>query len=597
VKSWLRSRPAIMLAGALCAGMAATWAVGKVLDKRDEDRRDQFEVARMTDKMKTVCVGRFLIDVPEEAQVDLRQARVDGFNISVFNESEEEFQQRLSEREAQLAAKPDYLGGNKNLEVAREVKTESGLVGKILMHSRTVVEGTQGNGLGVERYRDEGITVEALVHGRGLGIDLYFENRGLEWLEDLPRLVNQLVPNPEGRSPDEPGFCVDRAYFRDPVTADQREQIMMFVQLPTHPDINFSLMLSAGGKPVENGILVRTDAADAKLSMTERMRISRLRAASREIGNLEGEELAEMIVEENDARVHSFWWEVKGTEDNVFVPRLVFKMNTGSGNRAPVPSSLSDGAALGLWDKILSSIRQRTTISATASQTDVLVTPLGTQASAGERCPESGWWLCGDGGNNIGVLGGQRQYIKKGDRMPQALLLPPRSLWDKVRGVQPSFESTNLTFWKLMDKRLQKRVPPSMALAPSISLSPRSSVNNEVSVEEQKHAAVGSFAVTGAACPASGWWRCEEPYALDGTRWFAKGSLLPPATFTVPPGVFGRSTNTPKSIQRRGEWRLVRLIAAPAGNEPRASTGEDDSLLPPTEHSHVGLATTIRGAI
>lgn len=517
----------------------------------------------MTDKMKTVCVGRFLIDVPEEAEIELRQARIDGFDIASFNETDEEFQKRVADREAQIKAKPDYLGGSKNLESAREVKTDSGLVGKILIHSRTVAEGTQGNGLGgVERYRDEGISTEALVHGHGISIDLFNENRALQWVEDLPRLVNQLVVNPDNRIPAEPGFCMDRVYARDPLRADQREQIMMFGRLPSHPDIEFMFIVSAGLKPDPQGVLARNQAADEALSMAERMRVTRLREALREIGGLAGEELAELVVEENEARGHSFWWEVSGTEDNVFVPHVVFRMSTGNGNRKPVPSSLSDGAALGLWDKISSSIRLRSAEPVANKQLEAPTTPLGTYASAGERCPESGWWLCGDGGDGIGVLGGQRQYMKKGDLMPQALLLPPQTLWDKLRGLQPSFESKNRTFWKLVDKRLQKRLPPPLPLALPVPPATTSVASRGLGVSEQSHVSVGSFAVTGVPCPASGWWRCEQSHALDGTRWFAQGALLPPATFAVPPGVFGGSTNAPRSIQRRGEWRLVRLADA-----------------------------------
>jgi len=563
VKSWLRSRPARMLAGALCAGLVATWAVGKVLDRREEGRRDQHEVARMTDKMKTVCVGRFLIDMPEEAQIELRQARIHSFDISTFDETEEEFLKRVAAREVQIRATPDRLGGNKNLESARNVETTSGLVGKIFMHSRTVDEGTRGNGLGgVERYRHEGISIEALVHGEGISIDMSFEDRALDKVDDLPRLVDQLVPNPDNRVPNEPGFCMDRAYVRDPLSADQREQIMMFARLPNHPDVEFMFIVSAGLKPEPHGVLERNKAADGALSMAERMRITRLREAPREIGGLAGEELAELVVEENEARGHSFWWEVSGTEDNVFVPHVVFRMSTGNGNRKPVPSSLSDGAALGLWDKISSSIRLRSTEPVANKHVEAPTTPLGTYASAGERCPESGWWLCGDGGDGIGVLGGQRQYMKKGDLMPQALLLPPQTLWDKLRGLQPSFESKNRTFWKLVDKRFQTRLPPPLPLALPVPPATTAVAGRGVSVSEQSHVSVGSFAVTGAPCPASGWWRCEQSHALDGTRWFAQGTLLPPATFAVPPGVFGGSTNAPESIHRRGEWRLVRLADA-----------------------------------
>ena len=580
MKSWLRSRLAKMLAGALCAGLAATWAVGNVLDKREVGRRDQHEVARMTEKMKTVCVGRFLIDMPEDAQIELTQARIDGFDISAFDETEEEFKKRVVDREAQIRAKPDWRGGDKNLESARDVETDSGLVGKIFVHSRVVDEGTKGDGMGgVERYRYEGISTEALMHGHGISIDLFFENRGLKWLEDLPRLVKQLVPNPNSRLPAESGYCMDRIYVRDPLHADQGEQIMMFARLPNHPDIELTLILLAGLKPDDNGVLARTDAADERLSMAERMRITRLRSAPREIGDLVGEELAELVVEENEARVHSFWWEVKGTEDNVLVPHLVLKMTTGNGNRQPIPSSLSDGAALGLWDKISSSLRLRPIAPVTVTKAELPVIPLGSVAEAGERCPQSGWWQCSEAGSGMNVLGGQRQYLCKGQKMPQALLLPPQTLWQRVRGLQSSYEVNTRTAWKLVDKRERARNLPALPLAQATLTAQASGnqMNGKSLPVVEPGVAIGCIAKTGLQCPASGWWRCEEPHALDGTRWFAVGSLLPAATFEVPSAAFGRTFGRAQAIQRRSIWQLVRHAPAPGGQIVEKATGSDSS--------------------
>lgn len=557
-------------------------AVGAGYVRANHGEQDRKTVAAMTAKMRTLCVGRFLIDLPEEARVELSEARIDGFKVLAFDETPEEFQKRLADREAQIRAVPDWLGGNKNLESARDVKTDDGLVGKVFMHSRKVNEGTQGNGMGgVERYRDEGISTEALVHGHGISIYLFYANRGLEWIEDLPKLVKQLVTNPDNGIPAEPGFCMDRAYVRDPLTADQREQITMFARMSNHPDVEFMLILSAGLKPDERGVLERTEEADAGLSMTQRMRISRLRAAPREIGGLAGEELAELVIEENDARVHSFWWEVNGTEDNVLVPHVVFKMTTGNGNRQPVPSSLSDGAAIGLWDKISSSIRLRPAKSVQISRTDAPSTPLGAYALAGERCPESGWWLCGEGGNGIGVLGGQRQYLRKGQKMPQALLLPPQTVWQRMRGLQPSYESKTRTGWKLVDKRERDRAQPSVPLAQA-TLAAQADSGSALDTARSTaypEVAIGCVAKTGMQCPASGWWRCEESHALDGTRWFAAGALLPAATFEVPSAAFGRAFGKTQAIQHRSVWQLVRHSDAPSVDPAPLHTGSDPPMV------------------
>jgi hypothetical protein len=247
------------------------------------------------------------------------------------------------------------------------------------------------------------------------------------------------------------------------------------------------------------------------------------------------------------------------------VPHFVFQMTTGEGNNERVPSSMSQDGAMALWDRISSSIRLRPAEPPKPVAAEPPPTPLGTQAWAGEPCPESGWWSCSDGGNGVGVLGGQRQYVKKGDRLPQALLLPPQTLWEKFRGLQPSYEAKDQTAWKLVDKRNRKRVPSPLPLAPATPAAAASITTAGVgpSVMEQQRVPVGSFVATGIPCPASGWWSCEDPRALDGTRWFAQGSLLPSATFAVPPGAFGRSANAARSIERRGAWRLVRLADDP----------------------------------
>ena len=154
------------------------------------------------------------------------------------------------------------------------------------MHSRTVTEGTAGNGSENESYRYEGVAVEALVHGNDVSIDLGSEYYSPDRVDNLNRLMSQLVPNPENALPQEPGFCIDRAYVRDLLRADQREQVTMFAGLPSHPDIDFMLILAAGTKRDEEGLLNRGEAAEAELPLMERFRVSRLRAGPRQIGGL-----------------------------------------------------------------------------------------------------------------------------------------------------------------------------------------------------------------------------------------------------------------------------------------------------------------------
>jgi hypothetical protein len=345
VKRSLQNGLAKLLAGMLIAGLTGAWAIGEVREKRQAGRQDKLEVARMTNKMTTVCLGRFLVDMPDEARLELARPRIDGFDISSFDEPEADFKVRLGQREARLRSAPDQFGGNRNLESVREVKTANGVVGKIFVHNRIVKEGTQANGLELERYRHEGVAVEALVHGQGMSFDLSADRYDPGQIDNLAKLV----PNPDNRVPTEPGFCVYRAWFRDPLAADQLEQIMMHARLPSHPDVEFMAILAAGLKPDKQSLLERRADTEAGWSASGKLRVSNLRAAPRTIGGIVGDELVTRFTEKNDAVVYSFAWEVDGTEDNVLIPHLVFEMDTGKSRHGTVGQGLVQHPVLAGW--------------------------------------------------------------------------------------------------------------------------------------------------------------------------------------------------------------------------------------------------------
>jgi hypothetical protein len=52
--------------------------------------------------MKTICVGRFLIDLPVETEVTIRGGFVGGFDVANIVESDEEYKNRLSATEKEI---------------------------------------------------------------------------------------------------------------------------------------------------------------------------------------------------------------------------------------------------------------------------------------------------------------------------------------------------------------------------------------------------------------------------------------------------------------------------------------------------------------
>jgi hypothetical protein len=383
-------------------------------------------------------------------------------------------------------------------------------------------------------------------------------------------LLARLKLKGETEVPASPGFCIGRALFAEPLPPHNTEHVVMHIGLPDHPDLGMAFSSLPGGGRGERSLLTRVADMDSDAGPDEMLRVTRLRAGKRDIGDFPGEESLERVREFNFATTFGFMWESEGVKDDLLKPFLSLELQAGISPEPggkPADASLHEDAVIALWDAIASSIRLRPNgpppADPPADSPDQPPGPeLGTTANAGDVCPQSGWWQCREGRPGIDVHGGQVQYMRQGERMPQALLLPRQTLWQKVRRIQPSAESPRLTAWTLIDKRMRPRVVSVVALAEA-GAPVLSGEMGGAELQAAPRAAVGSYVRTGETCPASGWWRCEETHALDGTRWFARGSVLPVATFQVPPGVFARAEG-PEVIQRRSLWQLVRQVEAPA---------------------------------
>lgn len=370
-------------------------------------------------------------------------------------------------------------------------------------------------------------------------------------------LLARLRLRGEDEVPSAPGFCIWRGIFVEPLPPHKTEHIAMHMGLADHPDLAVGMSSMPGGG-ADPDLLARVAETDASASADELLRVTKLRAQQRVINGIGGEEVLEKVRELNFTTGYGFMWEARGTTGDPMRPSLLLLLETGTSPRAggkPVDSSLHEDAVLALWERISSTLRVRPSgdPQASSAESGPPTLPLGATVRAGEPCPHAGWWRCGEGGPGVDVQGGAVQFIRQGETMPQALLLPRQTMWQRLRSVQPSVEPTRLTTWTLVDKRQRPRLPSIVALAPA-GLATRAA---DAGAEPTSAPALGTGRRTGDMCPASGWWRCDEANALDGTRWFGRGSVLPAATFLVPAGLFGRSPG-PDVIQRRSTWRLVR---------------------------------------
>jgi hypothetical protein len=136
--------------------------------------------------------------------------------------------------------------------------------------------------------------------------------------------------------------------------------------------------------------------------------------------------------------------------------------------------------------------------------------------------------------------------------------LPKPSAWDKVRGVQSSYEAGTPTVWRLADKRVHGRRLPAAGLAEAVTIATAEPTGGDVALAPR-----GRTLRSADVCPASGWWRCVDEEALDGTRWFARGAVLPPATYRLSTGANPRDRLQDQLVARQSGWQLMRIAVAP----------------------------------
>jgi hypothetical protein len=517
---------------------------------------DGYKVAKLTDRVKTACVGRFLIELPQAMELSYSHTFITGFWLSSFTESNEAFLARVGAREEAINAEPNE-GGDKNMEKVEEIARD-GFSGKILTFGRTTVKGLKDR----KPISYTNVALEGYVHSNGTTFTIKTDAIDPEQTNILGKIIEKLRVVAPDTVPSAPGFCFGAGMLIDPVPVEWTEGVAIFAGFREHPDLAMVFHTRAGLANTDNdpGRLVRDAKVDAAMPLWQRALIKKIRIGPRKISGIEGEEVVQRLGNQNFVNVYAFDWEVGGTNNDLFVPSMHLEMSTGHPVHAgapPVPSFLSEAALVELWDAISSSIRVRPTSPVIPVNKEVLLqgASLGDWAAAGDICLETGWWQCNEGGNGVQVLGGQRQFLKKGQRMPQVLLLPPQTIWEKVRRLQTSYESKQPTAWTLIDRRGKARANLDISLAPAIARNGSTvDIGTDTSGASTK---VGSFSRTGTACPASGWWRCQDSGAVDGTRWFAKGELLPAATFRIPQPTFQLRRNV-EVFQRRSMWQLVR---------------------------------------
>lgn len=374
------------------------------------------------EKTRTVCFGRFLMQVPATADVIFGPAEVET-PIQYFEDHGAKLHEHLSMRLAEVENERQFL--------LKDDIPRLPLFGK-------VIDGARSGQKIVFGSKDQaGYAVHSFVP---IGKDLYVQYiNSITPDEDIVSLINtvatHLQARPEGQIPAEPGSCIEGGFVP---LKQEYERVAIGIRMKELPDVHLSVDVHKNLERLRTGNspkLLREQArgfAEAVGLEAVFARTSILRQQERQLGLWKGEESAlRTPAFKDDKSVHEFRFHSVGAVNNPLQPELDIRLDSGvkDNRKASVNPSVTDEEALALWDKLITTIRVRQPSDATPDTQSRL--PLGSSARTGEICSQTGWWECT---GNRTIDGGSRRLLKAGEPMPQAQAVQRFSRWQKLVG-------------------------------------------------------------------------------------------------------------------------------------------------------------------
>ena len=398
------------------------------------------------EKTKTVCFGRFMVDVPASATVVWGETSVP-LGVTIYRDGVDEVK-RLAQKfvDELKSEKAIYLNNIPLLISVDEMRQPEGQI-------VTGYEGFEAMAelkiSGFFRLNNDGIIIDARP----------LKRQKDEVIADIKSMARRLRQRADDEAPAEPGNCIEHFFLSDkqnPTQDDLMEHIRIGFRLKEFPDAHFSIYVAPSNPHNPEGDSLQTQWKRIKedpATPEERAALAKikyLRESPRQISDWKTgyEVLVRNPDEEHVHSYHDFQAKFTGVPRDPFRPYADIQFQTGVGDNAAgsTKASLTDEEAIAVWDKITSTIRVRPTRAMSAKSADAGPRlPLGELAATGRTCPQTGWWEHDEPGP---AGDSRRQHIRAGDRMPHVVTVGEPSIWQKLKGERPSYRTA--TVWKLL---------------------------------------------------------------------------------------------------------------------------------------------------
>lgn len=302
-------------------------------------------------KTKTVCFGRYVLDVPEEAQL-------------VFG---------YQEFPAKITTHKDAVGREKDLAEAFRTKFQGEHPKAEFTYADVgpVPNSWQLHFFGSPYLKKVG--AEGIRNFVTAGKDVFEFGWGSgdeETLDQVMKGTTYIAHNLRARDnaeiPQEPGVCIDEGFIADN-SGKFQEIFGAGIHIPSIPDVSFSIMSNKDAStegPNGVGLAARHEEAmkEQGIVFPAVSDMARLRIGKRIANGWNGEEVLLRHNGKDGAFAHEFMWAFVGTTGELTKPASVdIQLDTGVGanTKLATKSSLTDDEAVALWDKLLSGLRFR----------------------------------------------------------------------------------------------------------------------------------------------------------------------------------------------------------------------------------------------
>ncbi|MBV8048880.1 MAG: hypothetical protein JO171_17155 [Paludibacterium sp.] len=300
----------------------------------------------MFDKTQTYCFGRYLVDIPLDAELKGQGNLYQGARITTEKIGPQVLQARIDKKRDALK-QGTYAASY--YQFKREIKLENN--GTILlgyddpfntpMYSIDSFKWERGMAFITSQGAYDDKTIDATV------------GRYSSYLRSLRYRAPRDIPT-------EPGFCINNGFIASDGKTSQVEKANLAFRVKNNQDVRIRIETEVRFRPWPS-LLER----QKKARLDERFPglIKTIRSGELTVNGLTGEEsLTSFPSDDKTGDAHNFTWETLGEESNPLKPDIVLAITSGEGVAGVTgPSSMDTRQIQALYETIVKSIRLRPT--------------------------------------------------------------------------------------------------------------------------------------------------------------------------------------------------------------------------------------------